>query len=367
METTTLKKSAEALLVSARAITRKAEDANRDLTTGEMHEVESILEHVQGIKAEIAVAEGRVIDGKVSGITRALTGPGGSLLSQFKSAGFVAGRSAGVVPFWGRKTASFDGDVEDLNPVRRDGVPLGVDQRYLFPVFPSVPVDSTTTSVKVLRQSSRTLATPADMIRDIDETGTKPETASVKELVDAPLNQVANVESGIPNIILASDGFAGMVQTDLRLAYEQALDALVVNAILNAGPDDSTQGDDLTEKIVYAAAVMADNGYNGTVVALSPGDYAALQLLRGADEQFARTDPLKGFTFRVTNAAGPNPLLLDPSAAGKLYVSAVTLQTFEESAGATNSSLVRLEGNALLHIERVDAILSIGAAFESSP
>jgi hypothetical protein len=45
---------------------------------------------------------------------------------------------------------------------------------------------------------------------------------------------------------------------------------------------------------------------------------------------------------------------VDSQAFGRLYVSPVSLASFEENAGETNTSLVRFEGNAAFGIERVD-------------
>lgn len=41
------------------------------------------------------------------------------------------------------------------------------------------------------------------------------------------------------------------------------------------------------------------------------------------------------------------PVVLDSGAYGRLYAGPVSLQRFEENAGARNSSLVRFEGNGL--------------------
>lgn len=61
----------------------------------------------------------------------------------------------------------------DLNPVRREGVPLGYDTRWLYPVLPQTAVSDSTTAVSYLRQSGRTLAGTA-VIRALDATSSKP-------------------------------------------------------------------------------------------------------------------------------------------------------------------------------------------------
>jgi hypothetical protein len=44
---------------------------------------------------------------------------------------------------------------------------------------------------------------------------------------------------------------------------------------------------------------------------------------------------------------------------GKLYVSPISLARFEEDAGSTNKSTVRLEGHAAFGVERQDAAVEI--------
>jgi hypothetical protein len=53
------------------------------------------------------------------------------------------------------------------------------------------------------------------------------------------------------------------------------------------------------------------------------------------------------------------PAVVDSRAFGKLWAGPVSLATFEENAGQTNSSLVRFEGNAVFGIERVTAAVRI--------
>ena len=105
----------------------------------------------------------------------------------------------------------------DLNPIRSDGVPLGYDSRWLYPVLPTTAVDAATTSVQYLRQASRSLAGTA-VIRPLDATTQKPETSSTVEFQTLQLNQVATVNSGIPRIHAAQPMFQSLVEQDLRLA-----------------------------------------------------------------------------------------------------------------------------------------------------
>jgi hypothetical protein len=54
-----------------------------------------------------------------------------------------------------------------------------------------------------------------------------------------------------------------------------------------------------------------------------------------------------------------NPVVVDSQAYGRLYAGPVSLQRFEENAGASNSSLLRCEGNAVFAVERSTAAVRI--------
>jgi hypothetical protein len=56
------------------------------------------------------------------------------------------------------------------------------------------------------------------------------------------------------------------------------------------------------------------------------------------------------------------PVVLDSKANGKLYLSPISLARFEENAGRTNTSLVRLEGHAAYGVERTAAAIRIAAS-----
>jgi len=55
-------------------------------------------------------------------------------------------------------------------------------------------------------------------------------------------------------------------------------------------------------------------------------------------------------------------VVLDMTAHGKLYIAPISLARFEEAAGKTNTSLVRLETNAAYGTERTAAAIRIAAS-----
>jgi hypothetical protein len=56
------------------------------------------------------------------------------------------------------------------------------------------------------------------------------------------------------------------------------------------------------------------------------------------------------------------PIVMDAAAFGKLYSSPVSLATFEQDAGQTNKSRVRIEANAQIGVERQAAAIRIAAS-----
>jgi hypothetical protein len=143
-----------------------------------------------------------------------------SLGELYEARGFFENRVASV-GFDEYRAFTWGTTVELVNPIRREGVALGYDTRWLYPVLPTTPVSDATTSVQYVRQASRTLAGTA-VIRAIDATSQKPETATAAELATLTLSQVASVESGVPRIHAAQPSFQSMVESDLRLSIKTA-------------------------------------------------------------------------------------------------------------------------------------------------
>jgi HK97 family phage prohead protease len=290
------------------------------------------------------------------------------LARAFRESGFP-GETATVE--WGEfRAATFSGSLDGLAPVRAVGVDLGADQRYAWPVFPQVTVDAGDTSVQVLSQSARTLPAPADVVRAIDAVTTKPEVASTLAVVATALKQVAAIESNIPNVYLEQPAFNSVIETDLRLALNEGLDKLVLDAVAASGYQ-APGTDPLLISIRKAMTVLLAAGYNPDVVVLTPANAEALDTLRAtatAAEQYyvfapAELAPRKlfGLSVRVSKTAAA-PFVADSGALGKLYISPITLARFEVDAGATNRSNVRLEGHGVFGVERQAAAVRIAAA-----
>jgi len=118
--------------------------------------------------------------------------------------------------------------------------------------------------------------------------------------------------------------------------------------------------DQLTAIRKGITAVTA-GGYSPDVLIIDAAGAEALDLTRTAGtEAFYVFGPARfapgeifGLSVRVSKTAGT--AVVDSQAFGKLYVSPISLSRFEENAGATNTSTVRLEGHAAFGIERTSA------------
>ncbi len=126
----------------------------------------------------------------------------------------------------------------------------------------------------------------------------------------------------------------------------------------------------LLEGARKAITLVQAAGYNPTVIAASPEHLEDLDLLTSSG-----TEAIYQFAVAATGPNASNlwglekvvvkgldsPLVLDPAAAGILYRSPIRFGAFEENAGQTNSSTVRLEAHALFVIQRPDAIAEVPA------
>jgi hypothetical protein len=65
---------------------------------------------------------------------------------------------------------------------------------------------------------------------------------------------------------------------------------------------------------------------------------------------------------KVVSKSAAAPVVVDSSAVGRLYLSPITLARFEEAAGQTNTSTLRLEGHGLFNVERIGAAVRIAAS-----
>ena len=195
-------------------------------------------------------------------------------------------------------------------------------------------------------------------MRDIDSTAKKEEVDSDAEVINAPLKMIAHVSSNVPNILLHNPQFASYVNTDLTLAYRNAVDAHCIDEISNAGiPALSGSGANIFEDVLYAVEAVAEAGYSADIAVMSPGDGLRLRLLMLHDGSSYALPISVGMLPRVIASPGVQDgegFVADAQALGVLFVGAMQFGTWEENAG-TNTSTVRAESSGIFVPQRVDA------------
>jgi HK97 family phage prohead protease len=298
-----------------------------------------------------------------------------TLLDEFRHAGWRPGARTEIA--WNQfensaeqRALTFTSGVSTVDKLARDAGGFGADQRYAWPAFPRIGVDAGITSVDVLSQTARTLPTAANTVRALDAVTAKPEVASTITVTNLALKQVAAIESGIPNVYLENDTIKSIVGQDLRLAVNEGLDKLVLDALAVSGFQ--TPGtDNILVSVRNAMTTIYAAGYSPDTLILTPAASEAIDTMVSgvsggtADFVFGAGSFGPGTLFamnvRVSKTIAA-PAVVDASAFGKLYASPVNLATFEENAGSTNSSLVRMELHAVFGTERQNAAIRIAAS-----
>ncbi len=299
-----------------------------------------------------------------------------TLHGQFRRAGWTPGGSRTEISWQDFETATesraltWTGSVDNINMLQRTAGPFGFDQRYAWPAFPRVPIDTGVTSVQVMTQTARTLPTAANVVRAVDAVTNKPESASTVTLVATSVKQLAAVVSGVPNVMLEQPAIESVLGNDLRLSINEGLDKLILDAIALSGFQ-APGTDPLLVSIRKAMTTLFAVGYNPDTLILTPAAAEALDVLVTGiasgvnDYVFAPANfapnQIFGMNRRVSKTI-PATAVVDSTAFGKLYAGPIALATFEENAGKTNSSLIRLEGNGVFGTERQNAAVRIAAA-----
>ena len=300
---------------------------------------------------------------------RASSGLPDGLAGAFRSRGFPAETATLDFSEYESRALVWSGAIGSLSRDRRQGEPLAFDNRWLWPVLVSVSVDEGTTSVDVPYQSARTLASGGDMVRDIAATTRKPETDSAVDIRSVALKQVATISSGIPSVYLEQPGFDSIIEADLRLALNAALDGLALAAVAASGfqPPGS---DNLYVSLRKAITTLRNAGYNPDTLVLTPAadellDTMVSGLSGGTADFINGPGQPAGSVWRLSRRVSKGaaaPIVMDSRAFGRLYSSRVSLSRFEENDGATNTQLVRLECHAAVGVERQGAAIRVAAS-----
>ena len=122
------------------------------------------------------------------------------------------------------------------------------------------------------------MPTAANVVRAIDAVTAKPEVAITITVANLPLKQVAAVESGVPNVYLEQDTIESIIGTDLRLAINEGLDKLVLDAIAASGFQ-APGTDNILVSIRKAMTTIYAAGYNPDTLILTPANAEAIDTM----------------------------------------------------------------------------------------
>jgi Escherichia/Staphylococcus phage prohead protease len=307
---------------------------------------------------------------------------GRTLADEFRSAGFpglpgersiipwermdpapgmrIAGRAASE-----QRALTWSGDDTLLNSYARQIPPLAFDERYAFTALRRMAVEGSTTSVSLLTQTNRSLATAANVVRALNAVTAKPETGSTVNLTQADLKQVATIQTAIPNIYLTQPGFDSIIENDLRLAIYSGLDKLVLDGTAASGFQ-APSTDLLIVSVRKAITTLRAAGFSADLLILTPAASEALDTLvsgiTGATADWANLPGWFTAMRRVESKTAAAPIVMDSAAFGTLYVSPVAIARFEADDGTTNTSNVRMETTAVFGVERQTAAVRVAAS-----
>lgn len=246
-------------------------------------------------------------------------------------------------------------------------VPLAADRRFIFPNMPSTDAGSNT-AVTDFTVTAR--AVTGTVQRAVDAVTDK---ASLGVTITHALEEIpqhAVVVEDIPNQLLESaPAISAVLQQEARLAVFQSIDDHTWSQITAAAPFGNT-GTGLVAQIRNAIAAMRDGGYAPNLLIVDPADAVALDLTEDNAGAFLfpvasanASSPLFGLNIVESVAAvGADPLLVDTSRIGQLYLGTMRVEADPYSGFKQNLTDLRVETNALMHVRDADAAYRIGAA-----
>lgn len=291
-----------------------------------------------------------------------------SLTDAFRSRGFP--NETATISADEFRSVTYSGTIDVMNQQHQIGVPLGADQRYAWQAVQQQSVTAGVTSILVTQQTARTLVAGTATIRAIDATSNKPEVSSTLNVATIAMKQVAGVQTGIPNVYLEQPQIGTVIENDLRLSVYDGLDELVRAAIASSS-NQAPSTDNILVSIRKCITTLRASGYSPNLIILTPAASETIDtMISGisggtADFVFGPAQFAPGTLFgipRVESKVLAAPVVMDTRAHGNLYLSPLSLARFEENAGRTNTSLVRLEGHAQYGTERTAAALRIAAS-----
>jgi hypothetical protein len=245
-------------------------------------------------------------------------------------------------------------------------VPLGQDQRFLFPRLNTISAGENTT-VLDWKQSVRTLT--GTVARTLNAVTAKATLDTTTAAVTEDLQQFAVVLPTIPNQILQSiPAFNDFMNSEGAFQIAKAIDTHVLSQIVAATPSFSNTGTSQIDKVRNQIGTMRGTGANPTLLVLSPTDATTLDLSADAGGYvFATRDtgtasPIFGCTVVERIGGGSDPMyLIDPEMLGALYMGSMRFDADPYTGFSTNTTNLRVEVNALFHVRNVQGAYRIAA------
>jgi len=245
-------------------------------------------------------------------------------------------------------------------------VPLGQDQRFLFPRLNTTSTGQNTT-VLDWKQSVRTLT--GTVARTLNAVTAKATVDTTTAAVVEDLQQFAVVLPTIPNQILESiPAFTDFMNSEGAFQIGKAIDTHVLAQIVASAPLFSTTGTTLIDKVRTQIGLHRAGGANPTLLVMSPTDATTLDLLADAGGYIFPTrdtgsaSPLYGCTVVERIGGGADPIyLLDPDMLGVLYMGSMRFDADPYTGFSTNTTNLRVEVNALFHVRNSQGAYRIAA------
>jgi hypothetical protein len=245
-------------------------------------------------------------------------------------------------------------------------VPLGMDQRFLFPNLPTAPAGQAST-VLDWKQSARTLTGTVNRV--LSSVAAKATLDVTVAAVTEDIQQFAVVLAAIPNQILQSiPAFTDYMNSEGQFQIAKAIDTHVLSQIVAATPSFANTGTTLVDKIRTQIGTMRGNGANPTLVVLNPTDSTALDLLADAGgykfplRDTGTSSPLFGCRVIERIGGGSDPIyLIDPEMLGRLYLGDMAFDVDPYGGFASNTTSLRVEVNGIYHVRNVQGAFRVAA------
>ena len=361
-----LRKAREDARAAADGILTRAQEEERDLTPDESTDYQK------------RIAESREVD---DAIEQALEAQVAEVRAQSTREPEVETRTLGseiLARGWNLKTQpsvtiAADDLVETraqtvpaVNSWARLPVPLGQDQRFLFPRLNTTSTGESTTILD-WKQSVRTLT--GTVARTLNAVTSKATLDTTTAAVVEDLQQFAVVLPTIPNQILESiPAFTDFMNSEGSFQIAKAIDTHVLAQIVASTPLFSNVGTTLIDKVRTQIGTMRASGANPTILVLNPTDATSLDLIADAGGYVFATratgtsSPIYGTTVVERIGGGTDPIyLIDPDMLGVLYMGSMRFDADPYTGFATNTTNLRVEVNALFHVRNSQGAYRIAA------